>query len=271
MAGIILGGTASGETLFGTAEGDSIYGNGGNDTLSGGAGNDSLFSGQIYDPSTGQYLTDTGSDVMFGEAGNDRLTGSAGHDTLVGGAGDDILTGGDGFDTIVFSGQRSAYAVTRNGFDFTVSGADGSDTATGVERLEFADIGVAYDISGNAGQIYRLYKAVFDRAPDLPGMGFWLNASDQLNLTMLSIASGFMNSAEFHAGYDGTTNQQFLEKLYLQALHRPYDQEGMNFWLGYMGQGMSREQVLLFFAESPENQAQVIGSIQNGIEYTPVV
>ena len=31
MAGIILGGTAGGETLTGTSEGDSIYGNGGND------------------------------------------------------------------------------------------------------------------------------------------------------------------------------------------------------------------------------------------------
>ena len=55
MAGIILGGTAGGETLTGTAENDSIYGNGGNDRLYGGGGNDSLFSGEIYDAATGKY------------------------------------------------------------------------------------------------------------------------------------------------------------------------------------------------------------------------
>jgi hypothetical protein len=33
---------------------------------------------------------------------------------------------------------------------------------------------------------------------------------------------------------------------------------------------VSRAEVLAMFSESPENQAQVIGSIQNGIEFTPL-
>ena len=36
-----------------------------------------------------------------------------------------------------------------------------------VERLDFSDAHLAFDVDGNAGQIYRLYKAAFARTPDL--------------------------------------------------------------------------------------------------------
>ncbi|HEY0838525.1 MAG TPA: FG-GAP-like repeat-containing protein [Azospirillum sp.] len=85
----------------------------------------------------------SGSDSLTGSAGSDMLSGGAGNDTLSGGAGSDVLDGGSGVDTAVFSGARSEYAVTWDGSAATLahSGAEDTDTASGVEIFQFADRG----------------------------------------------------------------------------------------------------------------------------------
>jgi len=95
--------------------------------------------------------------TLNGDAGEDRLEGGSGADTLNGGADDDLLIGGGGDDTInggggsldvaVFSGDRAAYSVVVSGGVTTVSGPDGIDSLTNVERLRFAD-----QITDAAGQ-----------------------------------------------------------------------------------------------------------------------
>jgi Ca2+-binding RTX toxin-like protein len=260
--------------------------------MSGGNGDDRLYSGEIY--REGGNLPDTvgdvfrggaGADIMFGgdgndrmdgEAGNDQVNGGKGHDWLAGGLGNDTLDGGTGFDTAVFAGARADYTVGRDpatgmpvGVSITATGE--ADTLVGIERLQFADTAIAYDISGNAGQIYRLYQAVFNRQPDHPGMGFWLSVAEDRGWSMRDIASGFFNSDEFRTMYASNSDTEFLAKLYLNALHRPYDQPGLDSWLHAISLGVTREEILLGFAESAENQAQVIGSIQNGITYTPFI
>jgi predicted cobalt transporter CbtA len=82
-----------------------------------------------------------GNDTLDGRAGDDRLLGGEGNDTLIGGPGNDRLDGGAGVDTARISVSRSQATVTRNG-DGTSSlavGADGTDTASGVEQYQFSD------------------------------------------------------------------------------------------------------------------------------------
>jgi serralysin len=52
------------------------------------------------------------------------------------------------------------------------------------------------------------------------------------------------------------------------VLHRTPDAGGLQFWVDSLNTGMSRAEVLIGFSESAENQANVIGSIQNGIFFT---
>ena len=89
------------------------------------------------------------------------------------------------------------------------------------------------------------------------------------NGTSLSaIASGFIASAEFQKFY-GTnpTNQQFLAKLYDNVLHREPDSGGYAYWLSLLESGgIDKANTLVNFSESSENQAGVIGIIQNGID-----
>lgn len=70
----------------------------------------------------------------------DTLTGNNADNTLQGGGGNDTIDGGAGTDTAKYSGQKSAYTVTKesNG-SLTVEGADGKDTLQNIEQLAFDD------------------------------------------------------------------------------------------------------------------------------------
>jgi CARDB/FG-GAP-like repeat/RTX calcium-binding nonapeptide repeat (4 copies)/Bacterial pre-peptidase C-terminal domain/Lipase (class 3) len=65
-----------------------------------------------------------------------------GNDVLTGGPGNDTIDGGPGIDTAIFAGLRSAYTITHIGNSLQVSGPDGLDTLTHIERLAFDDVTV---------------------------------------------------------------------------------------------------------------------------------
>ncbi|WP_394729212.1 M10 family metallopeptidase C-terminal domain-containing protein [Altererythrobacter sp. GH1-8] len=75
-----------------------------------------------------------------GGSGNDQLIGNDVANRLTGGLGNDTLDGGSNVDTAVVSGNRAAYTVTQTSTGvFRVVGADGTDTLTNVEFLQFTD------------------------------------------------------------------------------------------------------------------------------------
>jgi Ca2+-binding RTX toxin-like protein len=265
------GGTAASEILTGTAGSDVIYGQGGADTLIGGEGNDSLNSGEYVVPNGTQF--DFIGDRLDGGAGNDQLIGGSGSDLLIGGAGSNSLNGGvGGYDTAIYAGTRGDYTVAmKDGQPAAVTGitAGPTDTLVSIERLSFSDVSIAYDINGNAGNIYRLYRAAFDRQPDDAGLGYWISVADK-NVSNTFIASELMTSPEFTAKYGANlTDEQFLTRVYTNVLDRDFDQAGFQYWLDVIqDQGVSRADVLYLIAQDTENRAAVIGDIQNGIEYT---
>ncbi|MCM8622478.1 MAG: hypothetical protein NFW16_12270 [Candidatus Accumulibacter sp.] len=80
-------------------------------------------------------------------------------DSQPGGAGD--------IDVAVFSGKLTDYALTKTNSGYTVralTGTDGTDTISNVERLKFADVSLALDIDGNAGKVAKILGAVFGKA-----------------------------------------------------------------------------------------------------------
>jgi len=184
----------------------------------------------------------------------------------------DSFNGALGIDTAIYSAERVNYSILISSDTTTITdntSSDGVDTLTAFERIQFSDTHLAIDLDGNAGQAYRIYKAAFDRAPDLGGLGFWINALDN-GASLTSMASGFTNSVEFESLYgSNNTNKDFVNLMYNNVLDRDADEGGYDFWLGHMDSGaVSREQLLMDFSESNENQLNVIGLISNGIEYT---
>lgn len=174
--------------------------------------------------------------------------------------------GREGLDTLRYAGASANFQIIKNSNGYQVSGSHGVDTLIDVERLQFNDKLIALDINGNAGQVYRVYQAAFNRKPDAGGLKYWVTARDQ-GISANDIAGGFISSAEFKTLYgNNPTTEQFVAKLYDNVLHRAYDQGGFAFWTGLLNQGkLTRAQVLASFAESAENQEGVLADIQNGI------
>jgi Ca2+-binding RTX toxin-like protein len=199
------------------------------------------------------------------------LVGGSGNDVLIAGKGDNTIDGGAGKDTAVYAGNANSYLIQKTGGAIGVAakaGDGGNDTLTSVERVEFADKGIAFDVDGNAGQAYRLYQAAFNRTPDFAGLGWQIKAMDA-GTPLLQIAQAFVDSAEFEGLYGADiTNGTLVTQLYRNVLHRDPEKAGYDFWLNILDTHLQTQyEVLKNFSESAENQAQVIGLIQNGIEY----
>lgn len=213
------------------------------------------------------------SDTLIGTAGKDAINAGAGNDFMTGKEGDDSLNGGAGLDTARYADKKSDYVVTASGNDFTVreiNAHDGTDTLTQVERLQFSDGALALDIHGVAGQAFRLYQAAFGRQPDLEGLGYWIKDMDN-GSSLTTVAAGFFQSPEFQKLYGSNPSiVTLITNFYANVLHRLPDQAGFDYWANELNTGISTPAgALASFCESVENQAQVIGTIQNGIDYVP--
>ncbi|MES2151370.1 MAG: DUF4214 domain-containing protein [Pseudomonadota bacterium] len=222
-------------------------------------------------PVTAQQLGGSGADVMLGSGSADLIDAGSGNDSIRGSLGNDTIDGGAGFDLMLYAGLRADYLFKAAGGATGVlkAGADGSDLLRNVERVLFDDGAVALDLAGAAGQAYRVYQAAFDRKPDAGGLGFWIAQMDR-GTSLADVAAGFMQSAEFTALYGAAPSaSDFVTRLYSNVLHRAPEQGGFDFWVKAVAGGFSRAEVLAQFAESTENQAQLIGVIANGIDYLP--
>jgi len=199
-----------------------------------------------------------------------NLLGNANANRFTPGAGNNAIDGGAGMDTVVYGGARSDFTIERGVYGVTVtdkSGKLGADNLINVERIQFGDKMVALDVDGSAGEVYRLYRAAFDREPDQGGLAYWIKALDTGSYTLNDIARMFLADREAQALYaSDPTDTNFVTKLYAHVLHRPAEGAGFDYWVNGL-ELVSRAEVLAFFSESPENQAQVIGQISNGIEF----
>lgn len=205
----------------------------------------------------------------------DYQAGTSGADKIAMLAGSKAVDGGAGIDTAVFSGASADYTIAQKTWGFTVTSKSTGevDALYNVERLQFNDGFKAIDIDGAAGEIFRLYQAVFDREPDLVGMGYWLGRMES-GSSLMQLANEFMvikapdGTVEFETLYGkNLSNEQFVVELYDNVLNRGPDAAGKAYWVGQI-EVHSRAQILMGFSESAENQANVIELIAQGIDYS---
>jgi hypothetical protein len=200
-------------------------------------------------------------------------TGTTGMDRFTAAEGNAAIDGGQGRDTVVYAGARADFTIERTVYGVTVTdktGKFGSDNLINVERIQFNDTMVGLDIDGASGQIYRLYKAAYDRAPDAGGLKHWMWVSDMDKFSLAQIAEFFTQLPEYQELYlkDDPSNSHFVTLLYQHVLHREPEKAGFDHWMWTLNENkLTRPEVMAFFAESPENKAQVIAEINNGVEY----
>jgi hypothetical protein len=202
---------------------------------------------------------------------DNQLIGTSGNDSFLVPSGSTYIDGKAGRDTATFaqSSEGMAFAVGENAIVFAKE--DVLYYFKDTERVEFLE-GTLYLDTGageNAGMAYRLYQAAFDRIPDAEGLEYWIGRLDDGDTNLAAISDSFIYSPEFIRTY-GTeqtvSNAEFVELLYEHTLDRGSDGEGFEYWVERLDNNLTnRGDLLAFFSESEENQAQVAEQIANGI------
>lgn len=226
-----------------------------------------------------------GDDVITLKGGGGRLKAVAGdgNDTirLLGDA--HAVEGGRGVDVVQLAGLQGDYVVRHrpdlanpdprlpNVPVFSITDKSGAtSTVTNVERIVFDNATLAIDIDGNAGQAYRLYKAVFNRAPDAVGLGFWINSLDK-GVSLLEVAQAFMTTDEYKTLYGGSqTNLELVTRFYHNILGRDPEAAGRDFWVHKLDARLAGvADVMAAISESAENKDGLAAIVGNGFAYTP--
>lgn len=112
-----------------------------------------------------------------------------------------------------------------------------------------------WDRDETAAQVARLYDTEFGRLPDLAGLTGWKDSLTSGALSLNQVADAFSASSEFQAIYGALNTTDFVRTLYLNALHRPGEQAGLDGWVNAINSGqITRSGAVLGFSESAEHQ-----------------
>lgn len=213
-------------------------------------------------------------DRITGTPGNDLLTGNIDGDLFTGGAGNDVISGGEGVDIATFVGTRANFQITRTGNQLAVAdgkGTQGNDTLQSVERLQFEDQSLAYDLDGNAGMAARLLGAIAGKtavvnkeyvgiAIDLLDKGM---TADQIATVALNVVLG-----------GNTSSRAVVGQIYKNLVGSAPDDATLNQFAGMLDRGEMTAGQLGVTAANLDLNAQnidLVGLAQSGLGYLLVV
>ena len=148
---------------------------------------------------------------------------------------------------------------------FVSSSADAMNPTVLTTKLSNDDIAGIQSLYGHEPlppdyitQVARLYEAGFNRSFDAQGLNFWIDQREA-GVSLASMAIQFLDSREFTQRFGdehSMSNATFVNVIYSNVLGRSADASGLAYWTGAMSGGMTKEQVLVQFSDSAENQAQ---------------
>ena len=206
------------------------------------------------------------SDVIVGNDLDNVISGGSGNDSITGGPGNDLLDGGDGLDVAAFNGNRSVYTIVSSAL---VSGLDGTDTLANVERLQFFDKRVAFDLgAGQAGgNTVRIIGAAFDaptivQHPDYVAIGLDLFDSGQSMLDVCGLVIPIL----------GLSNTVFVTTVFTNVVGRAPTASEQGLYVELLvgnGGPYTQAQLLEIAANSPINADNIdlVGLQQTGVEF----
>ncbi len=197
------------------------------------------------------------------------LQGTAGEDAFLLPEGPATVFAGDGTDTVRSAASISDVDIETDEATGVISLVDEESGETAalasVERVEFADATVLFGLSEAAETTYLLYAAGLDRRPDEDGLRFWTDQVES-GASLETDAERFAESEEFASRFgEDLSDEAYVEVLYGNVLGRKADPSGAGFWEDLLArEDVDRADLLLAFADSPENRSQEAESIEDG-------
>ncbi len=189
----------------------------------------------------------SGADIVFGNDADNVLRGNEGNDAIY---------GGGGHNASLYAGPEKNYAITitKGAAPFTIQdkvGADGTDTLSNIQSLQFADQTLAaadfvkvralFDVT----KILDLYIAEDNRAPDALGLIYWAGRLfDGVNQHQM--ADEFFAQPETQGLYPaGQNNSDFVKAAYQNLFERAADSDGLAYWVRDLDAGAISKGVFL--------------------------
>ena len=215
-------------------------------------------------------LSGAGNLAGTGNSLSNALAGNAGNNVLTGGGGNDALNGGDGVDVAAFGASRNQYDLTIGTANLQVSdnaAQEGTDTLEEVERLRFADVSLALDLSGNAGRVAKILGAVFGSESvsneAFVGIGLGVADSGMSYEALMQLALNFRLGA-------GASNTAIVDLLYTNVVGFHPDDATLNSFVGLLDNGTFTPGSLGVLAADHSLNASHInlaGLAETGLEY----
>ncbi|HVZ42699.1 MAG TPA: M10 family metallopeptidase [Ramlibacter sp.] len=210
----------------------------------------------------------------IGSAYADTIQGGAADNHLTGGGGNDRLDGGAGTDTAMFNGTRDHYTVAHAADgSITVSdlsGAEGTDSLVNMERVQFADGALAYDMDGHAGEAADLATLVFGAqyvtSPGLMGVVIGLLDNGQAFPDVMQLA--LQCALGGHA-----SNSDIVQLIYTHLTGHAGSAALLQPIVAQLDCGaLTAGGLGVLAAEHPANEVHIdfVGLAANGLEYTPI-
>ena len=193
-------------------------------------------------------------------------------DVYVSTASKDNFDGGPGMDTVVYSGNLADYVVKPDVSGMEVRSAaasEGSDWLLNIERLQFKDKGLAFDLDGNAGVAAKTLGLVFGSdAVALPNyVGICLDLLERQNYTQSLLMQAALN---VRLGVDATDPGKVVDFLFVQLTGAvPSAQDKASFVNLIVNQTYSTESLAVAASELSLNPAAptLVGLATSGLPY----
>ncbi|MBR6381510.1 MAG: DUF4214 domain-containing protein [Lachnospiraceae bacterium] len=116
---------------------------------------------------------------------------------------------------------------------------------------ETSDLNLYVDRAKVEAYVTRLYTQILHRSAEADGVTFWSDAIEAHQVTAYEVATlGFFKAPEY-LNADKSIDE-FLTDCYHALMDREPDASGIAFWKENMSKGMTREQVVQGFGNSPE-------------------
>jgi hypothetical protein len=154
---------------------------------------------------------------------------------VFGTGGDDHLAGTSGLDTgIIAAPLSSVQAHSFADSVLTVTSSAGTDTLTGIERVQLTDALFALDTQGPGGHTWEaaaLFHAGFGTLPGVHALSMWTSQADRAP-SMAALAQGMI---DFYA--PGVSTAALVTDLYVQLVHAAPSAETVQSFVDQVGAG----------------------------------
>ncbi|WP_048441015.1 calcium-binding protein [Caenimonas sp. SL110] len=184
--------------------------------------------------------------VDLGGSGNDlsnTITGNETNNEVAGNGGDDSMDGGAGIDTATYTQSRVEYALSLLPDSYTVSAtgaaADGNDSLTSFERLQFADGTWAIDMGASGGLAVKIVHTLLgaEAVAEADTIGYYLDMFDR-GFNLEEVATAIVCSDRFAQAAGSHSNEAFVNEFYFNLAGALPDAATLGEFAGYLNAGL---------------------------------